>query len=322
MHKRMFLATILTFGFVFLLIACGPGATVTPPDGPPPSYPTEEPTATEVPEAQPAARIDSITNDPASPTPGEVVTFTILYSNPSSDEPLSSPMLEVIYSENLVYCPSGDSCKSEPLPDVEEPDSHSLQYVLEDPLNPGAQNTVTVSFTVEEIPPALRLEAKISGSTSQGGSEHSATIAIPPPVVDQYPEGVEIVMPYQHSGAILHSEQRDFDFDPMSIEVGGEGYTIDRPIIYLDVYEGENLVNSFSPPILLYVDIPDELKSLAKAKKLVILLYDRNSELWIPCDGNNETDSTQCSATTIDADLERAWISVNKWTSGTGWGKR
>ena len=149
--------------------------------------------------------------------------------------------------------------------------------------------------------------------------EHTVTEAPAATVVERYSNGVVLELPNQKSAATLQSKETVL-VTPLPTQVA-DGYELIRPIIYLDVYEAEKLVNSFDPPINFYVAIPDDLKELAASEKLVILLYDTVSKLWIPCDGKNQTDNTQCSATNFTDDFGRAWITIDKWTSGTGWGR-
>jgi hypothetical protein len=158
------------------------------------------------------------------------------------------------------------------------------------------------------------------------------TPVTPTPVVEEYGgQGVTVEIPFQKSETVLHSQKKDFDFDPMKIPVT-EGYDIIRPLLYLDILDqGEKVVNSFSPPIILTIKYTlDDRKAAGSDDRIVVLIFERSGGQegqWIACDGKTMTDKTKCTPTdSTPYSEEKGYgtitVTIDVWTSGTGLGKR
>lgn len=144
------------------------------------------------------------------------------------------------------------------------------------------------------------------------------------PVLQMYPDkGIHLKLPIQPSGVEIYSTPMAFDFDSIKlVEVKG-AYSLERPIIYLNVYDQKgNVVEKFDNPIVFTADIPADLQVIAD--ELVILLFDAKEMVWVPCDGNAEnlTATTKCGKTVINENKTSGWTSISEWTSGAGWGRR
>ena len=283
------------------------------------------------------ARIDGITHSPEYPKEGGEVVFTINYKNSSTEESLQDVILEVTYDEYLMFL------DAVPVTDDRSENTRSLIWKL-GTLQSGDTGSVEVKFELAQDIPyeiyELTLDANVSGQTSQGNSsgnsdqdktlisDHPSPTPTPSPVTETYEaEGVTVTLKLPWQGKEMHGEERGFDFDPMTIPVV-EGYSIIRPIIYLDIFdEGGMTINDFSPPIELTVEYTsDDLRTAEGTENLVLLLYDRVANLWIACDGaTSPSMTTQCNKSAITPSTEDSGygsINVSRWTSAAGWGKR
>ena len=266
--------------------------------------------------------IDPITHSPEFPAQGDTVVFTLNYGNSSTEEALSDVTLKVRHDPGLIF----EYSNSQSQPD--RSDEQTWVWYLGE-LQAGEMGSLEIGFKLAEDIPSdayqLTISATINGVSSQGSSSedteealtyiegHATPTATPPPVVQEYEYElgqVSIEIPWQNSGAPIHSEMLDFDSGLLEKPVNGE-YDVAMPIIHLAVFdEGGNIVNEFAPPIILRVQYDLEALRAESTDNLAILIFDSNSETWI----------TYAPDFPESEGPRFAVISIYSWTSPATWG--